>query len=268
MTKLGIIAAKGGLAQELIEYAANNEGAFIVALQGEADPEVVAKLDHVWIKLGEVGKAIDAMRAANVKGIVIVGSLHKPDLLSMKVDWVGAKLLATIVKDKLFGDNKLLSSLTNFLEKEGFELIGVHELLKHLVVEAGIFTKLKPNAQDLSDIELGIRVVAVLGDLDIGQGSIVQNGIVLGVEAIEGTDSLIKRCGELKRSNSGGVLVKFSKPSQELRVDLPTIGIETIKNLKMSGFKGIVIQAQKTIFLDQDKVIEYANMHNMFVGAQ
>ncbi len=267
MNKLGIIAASGGLAKELIEHATTKEDAFIVALQGEADPKIINKLDHIWIKLGEIGKAIDAMRKAGVKRIVFVGSLHKPDILSVKVDWLGAKLLTKIIKNKLFGDNKLLSSLTNFLEEEGFELVGVHEILKYLVVKAGIFTKLKPNKQDKADIELGRQVILNLGALDIGQGAIVENSMVLGVEAIEGTDKLIKRCAELKRNKTGGILVKFAKPGQELRIDLPTIGINTIKNLHKAGFKGIVIEANKTIFLDQEKVIEYADKHNMFIGA-
>ena len=256
MSKLGIIAAKGGLVQELIEYAANSGGAFVVALEGEADPKMVAKLDHIWIKLGEVGKAVKAMREAGVKEIVIVGSLYKPDIFKVKVDWLGAKLLAQIVKEKFLGDNKLLSSIMRFLEAQGFKLIGVHEILKHLVVESAIYTKLKPTAKDKIDIELAIEVVKQLGALDIGQGAIVENGIVLGVEAIEGTDGLIKRCAGFKRdSGSNGVLVKFSKPGQELRMDLPTIGINTIKNLHKAGFKGLIIESKKAIFLDQDKSV-------------
>jgi len=267
MSKLGIIAAKGGLVQELLEYITNAEDVFIVALEGEADPAIVSKFNHIWIKLGEVGKAIEAMQAAGVKRVVFVGSLYKPDILKVKVDWLGAKLLASMVKEKFFGDNALLASVTKFLEAQGFTVIGIHEILKHLLVEAGIFTKLKPKLQDKNDIELAIKIVSQLGMLDIGQAAIVQNGVVLGVEAIEGTDSLIKRCGELKRSETGGVLVKFSKSKQELRMDLPTIGMQTIKNIQQAGFKGIIIEAKKAIFLDQTEVVEYANKHNIFVGA-
>jgi len=267
MSKLGIIAAKGGLAQELLEYATDKEDAFVVAIEGEADPAIVTKFNHIWIKLGEIGKAVDAMKAAKVKRVVFVGSLYKPDIFKLKVDWLGAKLLAKIVKEKFFGDDKLLSSVTNFLEAQGFAVVGIHEILKYLVVEPGIFTKLKPSSQDKNDIELASKIVKQLGSLDIGQAAIVQNGIVLGVEAVEGTDSLIKRCGELKRGDAAGVLVKFSKPGQELRMDLPTIGIQTVKNIHQAGFKGIIIEAKKAIFLDQKEVVEYANKHNIFIGA-
>ena len=269
MSKLGIIAAKGGLVEELIEYAANADGAFIVALEGEADPKMVKKLDHIWIKLGEVGKAVTAMKEAGVEEIVIVGSLYKPDIFKVKVDWLGAKLLASIAKEKFFGDNKLLISVAKFLENQGFKLIGIQEILRHLVVEEDIFTKIKPNDQDERDIELGIQVVKKLGKLDIGQGAIIENGVVLAVEAIEGTDALIERSSEYKRDRQkSGILIKYSKPGQELRMDLPTIGINTIKNLHEAGFKGLIIESKKAIFLDQKKVIEYENNHKMLVGAR
>lgn len=266
MKKLGIIAAKGDLSKELIEFAKSKYDLFIVAIHNETSPNLVSDIDHVWINLGEIGKAVDAMKMANVKNIVFVGSLKKPDIFNLKLDILSSKLLARIAKDRFFGDNKLLSSLTDFLEDQGFKVIGVHEILKNLVVEKKCFTDLKPNDQDRIDIELAVKVVITLGSLDVGQGAIVQNGVVLGVEAIEGTDKLIERCGAIKFSDKqGGVLVKFSKPNQELRMDLPTIGIDTIKNLHKAGFKGVAIEANKAIFLDQEESINYANEHNMFV---
>ena len=268
MSKLGIIAAKGDLSKKLLEYAKEKFELFIVALHGETDPALLVGIDHIWISIGEIGKADAAMQAAQVERLIFVGSLQKPDLFSLKVDLLGAKLLAKITKDKFFGDNKLLSSLTEFLEDQGFKVIGVDEILKDLVVGAANFTLLSPNEQDQLDIELAIKVVKTLGGLDIGQGAIVQNGIVLGVEAIEGTDNLIKRCGELRRAtNYGGVLVKLSKPGQELRMDLPTIGINTIKNIHEAGFKGIVIEANKAIFLDLEEAIIYDNEHQLYIVA-
>jgi DUF1009 family protein len=265
MKKLGIIAAKGNLSRKLIEYAKNEFELFIVAIIGETDPLLINNINHIWINIGEIGKAIDAMKLAKVKKVVFVGSLQKPDILSLKVDSMGAKLLAKTLKDKFFGDNTLLASITEFLEAQDFQVIGVDEILKDLVVDVENFTVLIPNDQDQKDIELAMRVVNELGKLDIGQGAIVQNKVVLGVEAIEGTDRLIERCGNLKLSNTGGVLVKLSKPNQELRMDLPTIGIETIKNMQKAGFKGIVIEAKRVIFLDRQEVIEFANEHNMFI---
>lgn len=268
MSKLGIIAAKGNLSKKLVDYAQSRFDIFIVALKGETNPEILEGVDHVWISIGEIGKAIDAMHKAEVEQIVFVGSLQKPDIFSLDLDMMGAKLLGKMVKDKFFGDNKLLSVLTDFLEDHGFKVIGVHEILKDLVVQAANFTNVTPNDQDKSDIELAMKVVKELGKLDIGQGAIVQGGVVLGVEAVEGTANLIKRCGEFKHSeNYGGVLVKLSKPGQELRADLPTIGIETVKSMHMAGFKGIAIEANRAIFLDREESIAYANQHKMFILA-
>ncbi len=266
MKNLVIIAGKGDLAKQLVEFTQDKYNCLIFAIQGETDQEYVKNFNHVWINLGEIGKAIELMKRFNAEFVVFAGSVHKPDLLSLKVDAAGAKLLAKIIKNKFFGDNNLLSNLTNFLEEYGFKVLGVHEILKSLVVEDAIFTKLTPDNQDKLDIELGIKAVQALGLLDIGQCVIVDNAVVLGVEAVEGTDQLINRCKQLKKSDTqSGVLVKFAKPGQELRIDLPTIGFSTIQNMRDAGFKGIVIEANKTIFLDKDKVIEFANQNNMFV---
>ncbi|MGB4191610.1 MAG: UDP-2,3-diacylglucosamine diphosphatase LpxI [Rickettsiales bacterium] len=269
MSKLGIIAAKGNLSQKLVDSVQNKYDLFIVALNGETNPALLENIDHIWINLGEIGKAITALKEAKVDKLVFAGSLKKPDIFSLKVDALGAKLLAKILKNKFFGDDKLLSVLTIFLEEQNLKVVGVHEILEDLVVDKAIFTDLHPNKQDKIDIELARKVVTELGKLDIGQGAIVQEGVVLGVEAIEGTDNLIKRCGEIKiSSNRGGVLVKLSKPGQELRMDLPTIGIETIKNIHQSGFKGIVIEAKKGIFLNREEAIEYANKHELFIVSE
>jgi UDP-2,3-diacylglucosamine hydrolase len=269
MKKLGIIAAKGDLSKRIVEYAlGNNIDCFVLGLENESDPKLVGKADHIWVKLGQVSKAVEAMKKAGVSHIVFVGSLKKPDLFSLKLDMLGIKMLARITKDKFLGDNNLLSSITRFFEEYGFKVIGAHEILKDIVVEEGIYTKTSPNKQDKIDIELGMKAVASLGSLDIGQAVITQTGVVLGVEAIEGTDKLIERCASVKISQKhAGVLVKLSKPKQELRMDLPTIGIKTIKNMHKAGFKGILIEAKKAIFLDQEKVIAYANKHNIFVMA-
>lgn len=268
MNKLVIIAGKGNLSRKLIHASKGQYELLIIALYNETDPDLIKDLPHIWIKLGEVGKAIGAIKDFKAKKVLFVGSVDKPDILNLKVDTMGAKLLAKIAKDKIFGDNKILSSLTDFLTQQDLEVVGAHEILKDLVVSEGVFTLVKPNEQEMSDIKLAKRVTHSLGELDIGQATIIENGIILGVEAAEGTDNLIKRCAELKKIKSqGGLLVKFSKPNQETRIDLPTIGIETIRNIHAAKFKGIAIEAHKSIFLDKEEVISYANANNLFVIA-
>lgn len=268
MIKLAIIAGKGNLSWKLVHSAYKEFELFVVAIYGETDIEITKGISHIWVNIGEVGKAIDAIKEFKADKVVFVGAVSKPDILSLKVDTVGAKLLAKIAKDKIFGDNKLLTSLTEFLTHEGLQIIGVQEILRDLVVEPGNFTILSPNAQEKSDIDLAIQTIQLLGTLDIGQATIVENGIILGVEAAEGTDGLISRCAELKKTEaSAGVLVKFSKPGQEIRADLPTIGLETIKNVHAAKFKGIAIEAKRSIFLDKEEVISYANKNKLFIIA-
>ncbi len=268
MKKLGIIAAKGSLVKRLIEYCKEKHEFFVVAIEGETNLSLLDDIDHVVISVGEIGKAVEAMKKAKVEQVILIGGLAKPNLLNLKVDMMGAKLLARITKNKLFGADNILSIIAKFLEEHCFEVIAVQDILKDLVVKPGIFTKIKPSEQDKNDIELGIKILHQMSALDIGQAVIIENGLVLGMEAIEGTDQLINRCGSLKRGqNREGVLVKMAKENQELRLDLPTIGINTIINLHDNGFKGIAIQAQKSLFLDQEQVIEYANKNNMFIIA-
>lgn len=268
MKKLGIIAAKGGLTRKLIEYCRGKHQFFVVAIKGEADLELIKNEEHIEISVGEIGKAIEAMKAAGVEKIVFVGSLTKPDLLSLKVDIIGAKLLAKITKNKLFGDNNILSTISKFLENYCFEVIGVHEILADLVVTAGIYTKLSPREDEINDIKIANKILDHMAKYDIGQGLVIENKVILAIEAVEGTDEMLKRCSSLKKVNGkAGILVKRAKLGQELRMDLPTIGITTLKNIHEAGLKGVAIQANKTIFLDREKVIEFANNNGLFIMA-
>lgn len=272
MTKIAIIAAAGGLICKLVDHALlTNLDFVLIAINNVTSHDIINKVklankNIISIELGEIGKAIEFMQAEHVVEIVFAGHLSKPNIFSLKFDMLGAKLFARISKDKFFGDNKLLSSLNNFLEEFNFKIIGIEKIIPDLVVDERIFTKLLPSVEDYLDIELAKKVIQSLGSLDIGQAVIVENGIVLGVEAIEGTDELIKRCAKLKRSKEkSGVLLKFSKPGQDLRIDLPTIGINTLTNLNQAGFKGLVIEAKKSIFLDQQQVINFADNNHIYV---
>ncbi len=266
MKKLGIIAAKGDLTRKLIEYCQGRCPFFLVAIKGETDLELIKNTDHIEISIGEIGKAVEAMRANGVERIVFVGSLAKPDFLSLKVDMMGAKLLAQITKNKLFGDNNVLSTITKFLETHCFEVVGVNEILVDLVANSGIYTRLKPAEDEFNDIKIANNILDHLAEYDIGQGLVIENKVILAIEAIEGTDEMVKRCSSLKRvAEKAGILVKRAKLGQELRIDLPTIGLATIKQVFEAGLKGVAVQANKTIFLDREMVIEFADEHDLFI---
>jgi DUF1009 family protein len=158
-----------------------------------------------------------------------------------------------------------LSGIIRTLEAEGFTVLGVDELLKDLVAKAGTYGKVNPDEQSRRDIERGVAVARRLGEQDVGQAVVVQQGLVLAVEAIEGTDALLARAGELRREGPGGVLVKVKKPQQEERADLPSIGPRTVAGAQAAGLSGIAIEAGGGLVIDRARVVEAADAAGLFL---
>jgi DUF1009 family protein len=158
-----------------------------------------------------------------------------------------------------------LSAVIKEMESEGFRVVGADTLLGQALATAGPFGRLRPDAQAERDIAHGLAVAKRLGTLDIGQSVVVQQGLVLGVEAIEGTDALLARCAGLRRAGPGGVLVKVAKPGQERRADLPTIGTRTIARAHEAGLRGVAVEAGSTIVIDREGVVMAADRAGLFV---
>jgi UDP-2,3-diacylglucosamine hydrolase len=263
---LGIIAGNGTLPRRLIESSrAKGRDVFVVALEGEAAPETVIGIAHIWCRLGAAAKALRALRDNGVSDICFAGGVHRPSLAAIRPDWRAAKFFAK-VGYRLLGDDGLFSAIAKELEIEGFRVIGAHDLLDDAVtVPEGPLGRITPDAGAGGDIARGIEVARAIGALDIGQAVVVQQGLVLGVEAIEGTDALIQRCGGLRRDGAGGVLVKLQKPGQEARIDRPTIGPQTVRLVAEAGLRGIAAEAGATLLLDRDEVIRTADAAGIFV---
>ena len=265
--KLGIIAGQGDL-PALVADAAESQGrdTFILALEGQTARDLVEGRSHRWVRLGAFGSAIDALSGAGCEEVVFAGAVRRPSLLNLGLDPRGAKLFAKIGKAAL-GDDRLLTVLVKELEGEGLSVVGADDLLTGLLVAPGVLGRHGPDQIAEIDIALGLEVAKAIGALDIGQAVVVQQGIVLGVEAAEGTDALIRRCSDLRREGPGGVLVKIKKPGQERRVDLPTIGPGTVTGLAEAGLRGIVIEAGATLVLHRDAVIDAADAAGLFLVA-
>lgn len=265
---LGIIAGRGELPRVLIQ-ACQESGRpyFVLALEDTADEQtgVLAGKHCAWVRLGAIGKAFDLLRKHSVTELVMAGGVTRPRIASLRPDMKGAKLLARIGSQFLTGDNELLSSIVSFLEEEGFHIVGAEEIVRDLLTPEGMIGSIYPDKRAQSDIETGARVARSIGALDIGQAVIIENGITLGVEAIEGTDALIRRCASLRREERGGVLVKVRKPQQERRVDLPTIGIQTIETLAECGFAGVAVEAGASLILNRKEVARRADALGVFV---
>lgn len=262
--KVGIVAGGGDLPRRLVDACrAARIDVFVLALEGAAGPQTVADVPHAWCRLGAGGAALDMLRANEVTDLVFAGGVQRPTLASLRPDWRAAKFFAK-VGYRALGDDGLLSAIVKEVEAEGFRVHGAHQLLELLMPEGplGAHTP-DPGAQ--ADIERGVRVARALGALDVGQAVVVQQGLVLGIEAIEGTDALLQRCAGLRREGAGGVLVKVEKPGQERRMDLPTIGPDTVTAADNAGLRGIAVEAGGTLVLDRDDVIRRADAAGMFV---
>lgn len=263
--KLGIIAGQGELPARIIQ-ACRDSGRdfFVVAIEGQADPESIVGTPHIWSRLGAADTAFTKLREVAAEEIVLAGAVRRPSLGALRPDMRTARFLARLARAAL-GDNTLLSAVVREFEDAGFRVVGPDEILGSCVTEAKRYGRAEPDSQAKADIEIGIRMARALGALDIGQAVVVQQGVVLGVEAIEGTDALIARCMALRRDGAGGVLIKLKKPGQEHRVDLPTIGPQTVSAAAKAGLRGIAIEAGGSLILDPAAVAAKADETGLFV---
>lgn len=263
--KIGIIAGGGEIPGRLVAACREqNIEPFVIAFEGQTQEKTVEDTGHVWTQISAVSKILKALKAEGISDLVIIGHIKRPSLKEFRFDMKAAEFIA---KEglKVIGDDGLLKALRRFLEKEGFRLHGVQNFLPDLLMPQGYIGRVEASAEHLEDIRRGVDVLQALGAQDIGQAVIVQQGHVLGVEAAEGTDELIQRCGPLKREGSAPVLVKLSKPGQDQDLDLPTIGPQTIENAAAAGLAGIATQAAQSFIHDMDAVKDQADKHGLFV---
>lgn len=263
--KLGILAGGGPLPGYLIEACrASGRAVFVVAFEGQADADVIGDAPHAWVRLGAAEDALGRLRAENVEEIVMAGPVRRPTLAELRPDKRAAKFLARGLLNK--GDNGLLGAIVRTLEEqEGFRVVGADSVLGDLRAPEGAFGRIEPDPDMLEDIAEGARILRETGPLDIGQAVIVQQGLVLGLEAAEGTRGLVERCGPLRREGRGGVLVKLPKPGQEIRADMPAIGPDTVTAAAAAGLAGIAVGAGSTLVFDRETIVATADEAGLFV---
>ena len=264
--KLGILAGGGKLPGLIIQACRESERPFfIIAFEEQTPPETVAGHPHAWVRLGAAGKTIELLRQAGAEELVMAGAIRRPSIGALRPDGWGTKFLAKTGAMSL-GDDGLLTSIIRELERnEGFRVIGPDTLLPQLLAPMGVYGAEQPDEQALGDIEEGIRAARALGAEDAGQAVVVQLGRVLAVEGKEGTDDMLARAAQARLNGSGGVLVKVSKPDQESRADLPTIGETTVMTASDAGLSGIAVEAGGTLVLDRAAVVKAADAAGLFV---
>ena len=270
--KLAIVAGAGPLPVSLAEAArAEGREVFIIGLEGFAEPEIEA-FPHAWNRLGAMGAFIRLLRESGCEEMVMVGAVTRPDIRKLSLDMTAIRLLPKFRGWMKLGDDGLLRGLTGYIQEEtGLRIVGAHEIAAGLLAPEGAMTKAKPEESARNDIAVAIRAVRAIGALDIGQGAVACHGIVLALEAAEGTDAMLERVAGLPAHLRGseaareGVLVKLPKPGQERRMDLPTIGVRTVEKAAAAGLAGIAVEGGGALVDDIDAVTATADRLGLFV---
>ena len=255
--KIGLIAGSGKF-PILIAETAKEKGLQVIAVahKGETDPELAKKADEItWISLGQFGRLLDAFKSSGVHKVLMAGGITKANMFkNLKPDLRG---LAIAGKLLIFHDDDILRTVAGELEKEGISVVSSAVYLPELLAPDGCFTKRKPSKEEMTDIEFGWKMAKELGRLDVGHCVVVKRKTVLALEAIDGTDKTILRGGEL--AHKGAVVNKVCKPDQDLRFDLPAVGLSTIKTMSMVKASALAIESGKTLIFDKEAMIKLAN---------
>ena len=269
---IGLVAGGGGLPLAVAEsLAARGIEPIFFALKGICDPEKVSRFRHHWISVGQIGKVVRLLRSENCRDLVFIGTLVRPALSEIRLDWGTVRAMKHILAAFRGGDDHLLSGVGRILERDGFRMVGIKDVAPDLLMPAGCLTRTTPDSSATADIAKGQDVLRALGPFDIGQAVVVIDGHVVGVEGIEGTDALLVRIAQLRaegriRTKLGrGVLVKTPKSGQDLRYDLPTLGPRTIENAAAAGLAGVAVAAGNTLVAEPQALVNAADASGLFV---
>lgn len=267
--KLGLLVGAGPFPARVAEAAARaGHDIFVVCLKGFGDPADFDRFPHVEERLGAGGAIIQHLKREGVTHVVLAGRVKRPSMLALLPDVWTAKAMARVGVALLSGDDALFRAVAQVLGEEGFEILAPQSLIADsTTVEAGLLAGGAPDAVARADIARGIFALRCLAPVDVGQAVVVQQGLVLGIEAVEGTDALIARAGDLRRDGPGGVLVKLAKTDQEMRIDAPVVGPITVAGARAAGLRGIAIEAGRTILAERAVTLEAAEAAGIFVLA-
>lgn len=262
MEKVGIIIGNGKLPLYFIQEAKEqNLDIYPIGLFESVDEEIKKHEKYAQFNIGEVGGIVKYLLTRDIKKIILLGKIEKELLFKeMKTDKFGEELLKKLPDRK---DETLLFGVIVFFKLNGIKVLPQNYLLKNMMFEKKVYTSIVPSKEDIKTIKIGREAAKALSKVDAGQSIICKDESVVALEGIEGTDKMIERGGDL--AGTGTVLVKMARPQQDMRVDIPAIGIDTIKNLVKIGAKGLVAESGKMLFLNRDESIKLAEKNNMFI---
>jgi UDP-2,3-diacylglucosamine hydrolase len=270
---VGLIAAGGAMPFAVADsLAARGIDAVLFALRGACDAKRVERFRHHWISVGQLGRAVKLFRAEGCRDLVFIGSLVRPALSEIRLDFGTLRVLGQIWAAFRGGDDHLLSGIGRILERDGFRMVGIKDVAPDLLMPEGCLTRTVPDEHATADIARGREVLRALSPFDIGQAAVVIDGHVVGVEDIEGTDGLLARVvrlreqGRIRAAAKRGVLVKAPKNGQDLRFDLPTVGPRTVDGAINARLAGIAVVAGDTLVAEPQAMITAADAGGLFIA--
>ncbi len=272
LPRLAIVAGGGDLPRRVAEQARRTgRNPFVVGLKGFAEASLLEEFDGPELSVGEIGRLIQLMKKEGCEEMVFAGSLKRPDFSALKLDLKGVQSLPKILAAAKKGDDALLRAVMDVFAEAGFHIVGADDVLNDLLVQAGPLGAMSPGVDHWPDIRRAAEVAKISGSLEIGQGAVSCASLILAVEAQEGTDCMLARVAELPVEIRGmpearrGVLVKRPKPQQERRIDLPTIGVTTVRGAAKAGLAGIAVEAGAALVVDRENVANAANELGIFI---
>ena len=268
---VGVIAGQGQLPWDVVESLHRQDReVFVVRISGLTD-SIPPEISGTTLSIGQIGQGIEALRAADCRDLVFVGYIKRPELADIQLDPVGMEWLPKIMAAAPEGDDAILGVFLSAFEEAGFNVLGAEQIYADLLCNAGVQTQAKPDALAKIDLKKAYHIAGVIGREDIGQACIVCEGLVLAVEAQEGTNLMLERVGRMDPYLRGsaehrrGVLVKRTKPGQERRMDIPVIGPETIRVAAAAGLAGIGLEAGGALIIDRAETLRLADAAGLFI---
>jgi DUF1009 family protein len=262
---IGLVAGNGQFPIEFAENArARGLAVVTVAIKGEADKRIEALSESTtWVTVGQLGKLVRSLKRAGCRQVAFAGGVTRVNFVDgFRIDWVGLRMLSKL---RSFNDDSIMRGIIATVENGGIQVIGASTLLEKSVPKAGTLTKRGLTRDEIENAKIGWEAARTTGALDIGQSIVMRNKTIIAVEAVEGTDATIKRAAAVR--GEGGVLVKLAKPIQDLRIDLPAIGVRTIELMQENRITALVVEAGKAIMLDPQGILEAAHRLDIAIVA-
>jgi UDP-2,3-diacylglucosamine hydrolase len=258
-----------------LEVAADARSAgrepFLIGVVGSSDPAIEA-FPHAWVRMGEVGKLFAALKARGIVEMAMIGAMTRPEFTDLRLDWGAVRRAGELAQLFRRGDNGLLVGIAAIFEREGVRIVGAHEISPRLVAPIGPLALRTPTPEDEADIAFGVSLLGALSDFDAGQCVIVASGRVLAIEAAEGTDAMLARVadmrlqGRVRHKGPGGVLVKAPKRGQDLRLDMPAIGPDTVAGAARAGLRGLALATGAVLVVERESCIREADAAGLFIA--